>query len=51
MLTCFGCQDFIENELGPGTVELLRQIKQTLDPQNIMVGHVSLELLGRSKGV
>ncbi|ORY76012.1 FAD-linked oxidase-like protein [Leucosporidium creatinivorum] len=35
--TCTGEHGaYIENELGPGTVELLRRIKETLDPQNIM---------------
>lgn len=30
-------QDYIEAELGSGTIELLRQIKNVVDPQNIMV--------------
>ncbi|GAA5925907.1 hypothetical protein JCM1841_004036 [Sporobolomyces salmonicolor] len=31
-----GKKAYVENELGAGTVELLRSIKQTMDPQNIM---------------
>ncbi|GAA5971086.1 hypothetical protein JCM11641_004140 [Rhodosporidiobolus odoratus] len=31
-----GKRMYVENELGAGTVELLRSIKKTLDPQNIM---------------
>ncbi|KAK4054174.1 D-lactate ferricytochrome c oxidoreductase [Microbotryomycetes sp. JL201] len=32
----YGKMDFIENELGAGTIEVLRKIKETLDPMNIM---------------
>lgn len=32
-----GKRAYIEAELGSGTVQLLRDIKQTIDPQNIMV--------------
>ncbi|ORY89746.1 FAD-linked oxidase-like protein [Leucosporidium creatinivorum] len=32
----FGKRDYIEAELGAGTIELLRQIKNVVDPQNIM---------------
>lgn len=28
---------YVEDELGSGTVELLRRLKETIDPQNIMV--------------
>lgn len=31
-----GKMNYIENELGAGTVEMMRRIKETLDPQNIM---------------
>lgn len=35
--------EYLEEELGPGTVELLRTLKQTLDPQNLFnPGKVSL---------
>lgn len=30
-------QPYVEDELGSGTVELLRRLKETIDPQNIMV--------------
>lgn len=30
-------QPYVEDELGSGTVELLRRLKRTIDPQNIMV--------------
>lgn len=40
-------QDYIEAELGAGTIELLRKIKDTMDPQNIMVGRgLGAHLLG-----
>ncbi|KAK4054700.1 D-lactate ferricytochrome c oxidoreductase [Microbotryomycetes sp. JL221] len=32
----YGKMPFIENELGPGTIEILRKFKEALDPQNIM---------------
>ncbi|GAA6003095.1 hypothetical protein JCM10207_001986 [Rhodosporidiobolus poonsookiae] len=31
-----GKKGYVENELGAGTVQLLRDIKKTMDPQNIM---------------
>ncbi|GJN91094.1 hypothetical protein Rhopal_004111-T1 [Rhodotorula paludigena] len=31
-----GKKPYVENELGSGTVELLRQVKRMIDPQNIM---------------
>ncbi|GAA5925873.1 hypothetical protein JCM10213_007310 [Rhodosporidiobolus nylandii] len=31
-----GKKPYVENELGAGTVELLRELKKTLDPKNIM---------------
>ncbi|GEM07853.1 D-lactate dehydrogenase [Rhodotorula toruloides] len=31
-----GKKPYVENELGAGTVELLREIKRVIDPQNIM---------------
>ena len=36
-----GKMDHLANELGETTVELLRRIKETLDPQNIMVRTLS----------
>ena len=30
-------QPYVETELGPGTVQLLRDIKRQMDPQNILV--------------
>lgn len=37
-----GKKQFLEGELGPGTVELLREVKKLLDPKNIMVSILSL---------
>lgn len=31
-----GKREYLTNELGEGTVELLRQIKRQVDPKNIM---------------
>lgn len=30
-------QAYLEKELGAGTIDLMRKIKETIDPQNIMV--------------
>jgi D-lactate dehydrogenase (cytochrome) len=42
----FGKRDYIENELGAGTIELLRQIKGLIDPQGIMVRPIFFALWG-----
>lgn len=38
-------QPYLEKELGKGSVELLKSIKKTMDPQNILVSWIVFRAL------
>lgn len=42
-------QPYVENELGAGTVQLLRDIKRQMDPQNILVRDTSPPLPAQAR--